>query len=243
MSYIKYYLFFIIIIIGFISFSCSKNSTGIADFDINFPNNIGSHWTYEIEHVIEFEFDTVDVDIFENISINDIPATRWSFDYHCIIDTFYFIINDDTLTTTILCLPTPDTCLAVINADSVTLLNGGFFSFDKFVMHFPLSLNKKWSWEGAYHNREIHNNKIISIDTLTVKDVLYNNVYEIRGYHDIGFIGSNFDYIITVYWYVNGVGIIKTVESKIKTVYENNLPTQQYVGIISWELMDYSIVD
>ncbi len=244
MSYIKNNLFFIIIIItGIISFSCSKNSTGIADLNINFPNEVGSHWTYEGYRMMEHEYDTVDVDIFGDTTIANKAATLWSFDYHCVLDTGYIIVGDDTLNTVIRCVPPTDTCITVIKADSVTMINESFFSFNKFVMRFPLRVDQKWNWNGDLMLREHHTSEVISVGNMTIKDVLYENAYEIRSYHDVVFFGENYDYIKSVYWFVHGIGIIMAVESKIKIVYEMNVPIEQYVEVISWELMDYTIAD
>jgi len=241
MSINRYYLFLIIIIISIISFSCSKNSTGIADLDIDFPNNVGSHFTYERYRMMELEYDTVDVDIFDDTTIANKAATLWSFDYHCVIDTVYITNGIDTLDTVIACVPPPDTCITVIKADSVTQLNEGFFNFDKLVIRFPLSVDKNWNWEGAQLLRENHTSEVISIDSMTVKDQPYNMVYEIRSYHDVAFFNHDFDYIKTVYWFVHGVGIIKAVESKID--FNESTLIEELVEVISWELMDYSIAD
>lgn len=236
MTYNRYYLLLIIFIIGIITFSCSKNSTGIADIDINFPNTIGYHWTYERYRMMEQEYDTVDVEIFDDTTIANKAATLWSFDYHCILDTVYLVVGNDTLDTVIACVPPPDTCITVIKADSVTQVNKGFFSFDKFVIRFPLSVDKSWNWDGYLLLREHHTSQVISIDTMTVKGNVYNDVYEIRSYHDVAFFENDFDYIRSVYWFVNGVGIIKMVESKID--FNESTMIEEYVEIIDWELME-----
>ena len=243
MTKTKHLFLLIIIAISMISFSCSKNSTGIADLDIDFPNTVGSHWTYEVDYVMEEGMDTVDVDILDDTIVANKSATIWSFDYHCVLDTGYVTIGDETLQVVIRCIPPPDTSIVVIKADSVTLINESFFSFDKFVMRFPLSVDKSWDWDGDILLREKHTSEVISIGTMTVKEIYYDNVYEIRSYHDVGFYGDNFDYIKSVYWFVPDVGIIKLVESKIKIEYVGTAPLEQYVGIISWELVDYSIAD
>jgi len=64
MTKTKHLFLLIIIAISIISFSCSINSTGIADLDIDCPNTVGSHWTYEVDYVMEEGMDTVDLDIF-----------------------------------------------------------------------------------------------------------------------------------------------------------------------------------
>ncbi|MFH2050326.1 MAG: hypothetical protein ABIJ12_12865, partial [bacterium] len=171
MTNMKQLFLLITFTIGVLNFSCSKNSTGIADLDIDFPNTVGSHWTYEVDYVMEEGMDTVDVDIFDNTTSANKEATLWSFDYHCVLDTGYVTLGDETLQVVIRCIPPPDTSIVVIKADSVTLINESFFSFDKIIMRFPLSVDKSWDWDGNLLLREKHTSEVISIDTMTVKDV------------------------------------------------------------------------
>ena len=219
--------------------SCSDDPTGPGDIEIDFPNQVGCHWQYELHRVMESNYDTVDVDIIcDTMTLVGKPATSWVFDYHGVLDTVYIIAGGETLHTYIGIMPPPDTCKVCVSGDSVTMYSESLFDFSRIVYKYPLEVGKQWQWADIYWTQLDHSSGVVSIEAVTVNGNTYADTYKIISTYQPLIAVQNWDYIRTTVWLDPDVGLIKAFEDKIS--YNSSTHIEESVGINVWELLEYN---
>ncbi|MBU8933250.1 MAG: hypothetical protein KOO62_04515 [candidate division Zixibacteria bacterium] len=219
--------------------SCSDDPTGPGEVAIDFPNEIGWHWKYELNRVKEFDTTIVDVNIvLDTTGANGKPATMWVLDYHGVLDTIVYQIGDSVYTF-IGILPPNDTCLVSINGDSVVIVNRGFFDFERIIYKYPFEIPMQWRWTDSW-GRTDHVSEVISVGPVEVGEKAFPNAVRIESIFYPSMI-INWSYIRTSVWLVPDVGMVQAIENKIK--YDNATQTESYVEINVWKLMEYKAPD